>query len=63
MSELRGDLCIVHNVKTWSIPIIVSIITSKCLFGKLQALQKIHEQDDTVNVDQLASMLNKDMPL
>ncbi|KAK4008327.1 hypothetical protein OUZ56_013470 [Daphnia magna] len=40
MSELRGDLCIVHN-----------------------ALQKIHEQDDSINVDQLASILNKDMPI
>ena len=38
MSELRGDLCIVHN-----------------------ALQKIHEQDETVNINQLTEILNKDM--
>lgn len=38
MSELRGDICIVHN-----------------------ALQKIHEQDDSVNIDQLASILNQEL--
>lgn len=40
MSELRGDLCIVHN-----------------------ALQKIHEQDESVNIDQLTSLLHTDMVL
>lgn len=40
MSELRGDICIVHN-----------------------ALQKIHEQDESVNVDQLTQILNKGMTL
>lgn len=58
MSELRGDLCIVHNVTYLSDDRVIETYW----FDFVQALQKIHEQDDSVNVDQLASLLNKDIP-